>query len=411
MPWRDNMYFDLIVLSGMFPRKYSPHSGTFVYEQVKALTKLIKGSITVIVPVPWSPRLLWFRKKWREYGKTERVAVIDNITIYYTRHLLLPGRLFFPIQGLSIYWSVKSLVRKLIKDNGKRTILHSHAILPSGLAGVLLARKFRIPHTCTVHGSDINIYPYFSTLSFLLTKYALKRCDHIVAVSNKIKEKTLSVERGIRSLSVIHNGADSKHFLQMSKETAKQKLGINDNRKIIMYIGNLVPVKGVSYLIEAFGSLLTDYTNKNVVLFLIGDGNEREKLLSLARRLRAEENVFFWGRKPHSEIPLWLNIADVLVLPSVSEGFPTIIPEAHMSGIPVVASDVGGISDIIIDRVTGMLVKSRDVEGLRKAIKLMLNNKTAREGIIAVAKEKSKNYTWENNALSAMRIYADNLSI
>lgn len=399
------MDMDLIVISAMFPKKYSPHSGTFVYEQVKALRRLIKGRITVIVPVPWSPRLLWFRKKWKEYGKTEREDVVDNIKIYYKRHIVVPCYIFFPFQGLSMYLSVKSLVKKLIKSNKRMTIMHTHTILPSGLAGVLLAKKFKIPHICTIHGSDINIYPFYSKLSFLLTKYTLKKCDYIVAVSNKIKEKILSIEEGVKSISVIHNGADSRHFFPMPKETAKQRLGINENRKIILFIGNLHPVKGVNYLIEAFNLLVRDYKENNVILFLIGDGNEREKLTSLARSLRIEEKVFFWGRKPHSEIPLWLNIADIFVLPSISEGFPTIIPETLMCGVPVVASDVGGISEIIINGETGILCRPGDVGSIKNGIKILMDDESLRKKIIIACKEKSKTFTWNNNALSSIELY------
>lgn len=402
---KDKKDMDLIVLSGMFPRKCFPYSGTFVYEQVKALRKSINGKITVIVPVPWSPPLLWYKKKWREYGRTERKDVVDNISIYYKRHLVLPGRMFFPFEGLFIYLAVKSLVKKLIKSNERMTIMHTHAVLPSGLAGVLLAKKFKIPHICTIHGSDVNIYPYFSKLSFLLTKYALKRCAHIVAVSNKLKGKTLCIEEGLNNISVIHNGADSGQFFPIPKETAKERLGINENRKIILFIGNLNPVKGVNYLIEAFNLFLRDTRENNVVLFLIGDGEEREKLTFLARSLRIEEKVFILGRKPHGEIPLWLNIADIFVLPSVSEGFPTIIPEALMCGVPVIASDVGGISEIIINGETGLLCKAGDIGSIKNGMKILMYDESLRKKIIIACKEKSKTFTWNNNALSSLAVY------
>lgn len=396
---------NLIVLSLMYPKRYTPNSGTFVDEQVQALKKLTGDEIAVIAPVPWSPRFLWFRKRWREYGQTERTKIKNGIRAYHPRYLVIPGTRFFPLQSFFMYLSVKSLTKKLAGSNRGEIVLHTHAILPAGFAGVLLGRKFNIPHICTIHGSDINIYPFQTKLCLLFTKYTLRRCDKMVAVSDKLRKRMLSVVKGLNDISIIYNGADSDKFKPMPKEIAKRALGIDETNKIIMFIGNLIPVKGVNYLLEAFAQFMKDYRIADAALYIIGDGREREYLTSLAGSLDIKEKVFFLGRKPHVEIPLWLNIADILVLPSISEGFPTIIPEAMMSGVPIVASNVGGISEIITSGETGILTEPGDIEHITKGIKFLLDDSMTRKKIIISAMEKSQKYTWENNALEYMKVY------
>ena len=397
---------NLIVLSHLYPKSNVIYYGTFVKEQVQALESLVEGTITVISPVPWSPRFLWFKKKWKEYGQTERINIEDEIKVYYPRYLLFPGKSFSSIEGFFIYVSVRSLIKKLIKTNKSNTVLHSHTILPDGLAGVLIKRKFKIPHICTIHGSDINKYPFKNKLSMFLTKYALGNCDRIITVSRKLKEKTLSILNELNDISVIYNGANHKVFKPISRTFLEQKFKIEkNNNKIIMFVGNLKTVKGCEYLIIAFSELLKVCNRDDIMLYFIGDGDKKRDLVKMTKSLGVDKKVFFLGSKPHDQIPLWLNISDIFVLPSISEGFPTIIPEAMMCGVPVIASDVGGISEIITTNKTGFLTKPGNIEEIVSCIKLLLDNENIRQQIIETAKNESKRYTWENNALECIRKY------
>ena len=396
---------DLIVLSKNFPRNYSSQIGVFVEEQVRALRRHIDGSITVVSPVPWSPRILWFREKWREYGKAEREKSEGGIKIYYPRYLVIPGGLFFPLQGFFMYLAVIFLIKSVMRSHRGKTVLHTHTILPDGLAGALIRNTLHIPHICTIHGSDINFYPFRSRLALFLTKYALDRCDHIITVSHVLKERVQAIAHDPADFTIIHNGADHEKFVSMPRAAAKKRLGVEEERKIIMSVGNLVPVKGTEYLIRAFRRLVTEYGRDDIVLFLIGDGSERGRLAELAKSLKLGGKVLFCGRKPHEEIPLWLNIADIFVLPSVSEGFPTIIPEAMMCGIPVVASDVGGMSEIICSGVNGILTIPRDTELISESIRLLLEDDSLRERMAAAARKACGNFTWEDNAIKSVAVY------
>lgn len=397
---------NLIVLTKNYPRTGSPQVGIFVEEQVREIRTKVDGPVTVICPVPWSPKFLWVRKKWKEYGRAERQREEYGIKIYFPRYLAFPGRWLFPLQGILIYLSVRSLVRRIVGGKGERIVLHSHTILPDGLAGSFLKKELRIPHVCTVHGSDINLYPSDNALNYALTKYVLKNCDHIVTVSERLREKVLQISENLKSISVIYNGANGQRFRAISKAVARRRLGVQDKPSIILFVGNLVPVKGVNLLIRAFSEVLRQNRNdSDVLLYLVGDGNQRNSLVALAERLRVIEKVIFVGRRPHDEIPYWLNAADVLVLSSLSEGFPTIIPEAMMCGIPVIASNVGGVAEIVYDKITGILTQAGSADDLEAAMKLILSDEVLRRRIVANARDRVMAYTWEDNASRHAQLY------
>lgn len=395
----------LIVLSTNYPKNLFAHQGTFIAEQVKAIKKQISGDITVISPVPWSIRILWFIKKWRKYGQIERENIQEEVKVYYPRYFIIPGKFFLPFRGFFIYLSTRLIIKKLLRTNKSKTILHSHSVLPEGLTGTLLKLEFNIPHLCTIHGSDINIYPYRDKVSYWLTKYVLKNCDYIVAVSCKLKEKAQLIVEGLSNILVIYNGADNKKFRPIPKELSMQKLGINERNKVIMFIGNLIPIKGVDNLIKAFYNLIEESKRDGISLYLIGDGSEKEKLSKLIKELKLEKKVLLLGGKSHDEIPLWLNIANIFVLTSFSEGFPTVIPEAMMCGIPVIASNVGGIPEIITNNKSGLLIKPGDTRQIKESIKRLLDNDSITQKILATAKIQSSKYTWDNNALKNIMIY------
>lgn len=396
----------IIILTTQYPSTYFQSSGICVEEQINALKTKINGSIVVISPTPWLPRMFWFNKRWRRYVQTEKERVKNGVTIYHPRYLIPPIKYFRCLRSYFMYLSIKPLIKTLLKADREKCILHTNFISPEGVVGALIKRKFGIPHICTIHGSDINIAPFQNKLDRILTKYALRRCDRIITVSKKLKEKILSIENKLSNITIIYNGAAPKEFRHIHKDKARRMLEITKQNKIILYIGNLIAIKGINNLIKAFAKLLKNYDKKeSMTLFLIGNGDERENLTNLAKTLHVENEILFLGAKPHNEIPLWLNAADIFVLPSLSEGFPLVIPEAMMCGVPIVATDVGGISEAIINKNTGLLIKPNDVDAISEAISLYLKDEQFTQDIIRRAKSFSNEFTWESNANNTLLAY------
>jgi len=389
----------------MYPNRSFPNSGIFVQEQVKALRKKIDGDITVICPVPWVPRFLWFRDKWRRYGQVERQRADGRVNCYFPRFFCLPGRPFSPLQVFFVYLSIRKLVKRLIAGLSGGTVLHAHMLLPDGLAATLLKKKFKLPVVCTAHGSDVNIYPFANPLNMRLTRRALKDADAVAAVSNKLKDGIEKLTKAAKDISVIYNGADLAKFKPISKERAKEMLGVSGEGRGILFVGNLIKLKCIDVLIKAFFRLKRKMPDGRLKLFLIGEGPEKKGLLSLARLLKLEEHVIFLGAKPHDEIPLWLNMADTFVLPSASEGFPTIIVEALACGIPIISTNVGGVQEAVIEGKTALLVKPHDVDGLAEAMGRVLKEADLADSMRKNQKDFPGAFTWAGNAQAYWDIY------
>jgi glycosyltransferase involved in cell wall biosynthesis len=176
-------------------------------------------------------------------------------------------------------------------------------------------------------------------------------------------------------------------------------------------VGNILRLKGVHTLIEAFAALLKDYKRNDMLLLLIGEGSERRGIEHVVKALKIENEVLLLGEKPHDEIPLWVNSADVFVLPSLSEGFPLVIPEAMMCGVPIVATDVGGVPEAVIDGRTGLLVRPNDAFSLEKAIRAYLDNEQFTRRITENARRMAENFTWAINAEKNLALYSTLLNL
>ena len=211
------------------------------------------------------------------------------------------------------------------------------------------------------------------TLNFLQRwKYALThRCvSKAIAVSG-VNRKRL-IDNGFYSserVCVVRNGIDINAFgSTMDKSGLRRQLSLSKSAFLITVIGYLEQVKGHSYFLEALQGIVVRHPN--VVALLVGDGVLRKTLEIQVQDYNLSDSVIFTGWR--NDVPRILSASDLLVLPSLSEGFPLSILEAMASGLPVVASDVGGISEAVIDGETGVLVQPASSHALEVAITNLL---------------------------------------
>src|SRR5437867_4100451 len=352
---------NVLILSHMFPTVVHPTKGMFVVDQAQSLQKL-GVNVRVISPQPWSPALLNFLPRVRKYSQIPARAVVQGIEAEYLRALQLPRGRLFSCHGLIYYLRCRRFVRELLKST-RVDLLHAHTAVPDGFAAVLLGREFGLPVVCTLHGSDINLYPWRSRAAYAVTQWVLRHIDHLMAVSYDLKQKAERM-KGSGDMCVVPNATNPETFKSMPKLEARASLRLDPERKVILFVGNLVPVKGVEFLLEAIARL----NRSDVVLYIIGDGPLELALKTRAEHLGIGTSCIFAGRQPHEQIPIWLCAADCLVLPSLSEGLPTIVAEAMICRTPVIATTVGGTPEVVADGCTGCLVPPADTAALTSAI-------------------------------------------
>ena len=371
----------------MFPSNEDPVPGIFVHGLSEVIAR--KNKVVVIHPQIWNPLRGKFHRKSNYYSH------FNDIEIYRPKLFVLPkgDRLFF--RAIVFFFSALSLIIKLRKQF-HFDLIHAHMACPAGFAGVLLGIIFNKPVIVTAHGSDIHSFPKHFFLKRLVI-FTLKKATKVVAVSQSLKESISKMVGSQKELFVIRNGVNYEIFSPMDKTKTRGNLHLPINKKIILFIGSLIPIKGVDVLLRAFACM----NKKNTNLLLVGKGASESELKALAKELHIETQVCFIGSKIHDEIPLWLNACDVFCLPSYNEGFPAVIIEALACGMPVVSTEVGGIPEAIANESLGILVKP----GNKDELALALTKALKKEWDYHAIAEYGKRFSWDTIAEEYIKLY------
>jgi glycosyltransferase involved in cell wall biosynthesis len=242
--------------------------------------------------------------------------------------------------------------------------VHAHFASHPAAAGFVIQRLVGIPYSFTAHGSDLH-----RDRHMLCEKVA--EAEFVVAISSYNQQLILSECKGDgqEKVKVIHCGVDTEVFRPRSTETPFEK---GENPFMILCIGTLHEVKGQAYLIEA--CRLLREKGISLVCHFVGEGEDREALMQLTEQAGLSEHIHFHGRLTRNEIARLLQDADVLAAPSVPtrdgrrEGIPVVLMEAMGSGVPVVASHLSGIPELVQNEQTGLLTPPRDAALLASAL-------------------------------------------
>jgi glycosyltransferase involved in cell wall biosynthesis len=373
----------LVLASHLFPNYKNPNAGSFVVEQLRHLQRYC--DIMVLVPHPWVPPVVGkLSKKWRQYAQLPDEETVAGIKVLHPRRLVIPKVNSWAWMTVSVtlsYWHFLSRSYRFTESPFHRfTLIEGHFVLPDGFAAAFLGRQFGKPSIVHVHGTDVHTIPQQSALLRVLTVWALRHADAIRAVSSNLAEravKLLDAEKRrsretekVGKVWVVPNGVDLNKFRLMARQEAKRQLGLDDDKRYLLYVGRLVAVKGLDLLLDAFAQLVQN--QRDVELVLVGDGAERHALAQRAATLGVKDKVHFVGAQPHERIALWMNAGDVFCLPSHKEGLPTVLLESLACGTPVVATSVGGIPEVVSDRQVGRLVRSRDPREMAACIEEVL---------------------------------------
>ena len=292
---------------------------------------------------------------------------------------------------------ILSILRRINQD-----IIHAQGI-PMGMPAFLLKKLLRKPYVVLGQGAEVYLAWVFKKP---ISKLVLRNADTVMALTGHMKRE---IERLCdKDIYVVPLGINLDNCNDLSREESRSRLQIKEEAKIIIFVGSLRPIKGVKYLIQAI-----DIINKEkagVKLMLVGDGGERESLEQLVKDLDLESSVTFTGKVANEKVPEYMAASDVFVLPSLSEGFPVVTLEAMASGLPIVATRVGGMPEIVEDGENGFLVEPRNPGQIAERILLLLKDDQLREKMARSNREKAKRYSWENVVERLERVYLEVLN-
>ena len=285
----------------------------------------------------------------------------------------------------SIYFWIN--VIKILKSISPDIIHIQSAAM--GIPIILLKKLIKKPILLWLRGSEIYLpWPLKSTKLRLI----FKNVDSTIALTRDMKDKIQHLSQ--RQIQVIPNGVETDKFSSFSKIESRNDLKISDNELIILYVGSLRPIKGVEILIKAI--YLLDKDIDGFKLLIIGNGPQEEYLKNLVIKYELIEKIKFIGRISNDIIHKYFLASDIFVLPSSSEGFPNVILEAMAAGLPIVASNVCGLSEILKQNENGLLVEPGVPEDLAKSILILLTNNELRSKMIINNRQLIKKYTWES---------------
>ena len=296
--------------------------------------------------------------------------------------------------GAFIFWAdIVRVIQKISPD-----IVHAQS-LGIGVPALLSKNLLKIPYVVWGQGSDVYLPDWFTKLT---SKTIIKNANSVIALTEDMKRAMQAIYN--RDITIVPNGIDLKEYIS---ELPVQN--VEGAEKRILFVGRLHPVKGVQYLLGAMSIVHRELPEAKLIL--VGDGEEREHLETLTDNLGIRECVEFAGRVPHERVKDYMNQAEVFVLSSLSEGFPVTILEAMACGLPVVATRVGGVPDIIEDGTNGYLVDAMNQEQIAEALLKLLQNDQLRKEISNNNRKEAERYRWNTVAATLEGIYQKSLEL
>lgn len=336
----------ILLLTSIYPTPWAPTKGTFNAALVAGL-HLAGDDVRVIAPVPWTDRV-------RRAASGE---VVDGVThpvwfyppkIGHARHHRWMRRAVLP--------AAEAVTEEWMPD-----VVLGYWAHPDGTVALEIAARLGVPGVLLVGGSDIQLLTADRRRRAIIVE-TLEAADRVLTIGAPLREKVIALGLPRGKVSVFSRGVDKSRFAPGDGIAARQRLGLPTDRPIALWVGRMVPVKGLDYLLAAWPSVQRD--GPPPLLVLAGDGEDRQGLELTAASMG--DRVRFVGSIAHAALPEWYRAADCVVLPSRSEGMPNVLLEGLSCGTPFVASDVGAVADLV--EPPSAIVPVGDVAALATAL-------------------------------------------
>jgi glycosyltransferase involved in cell wall biosynthesis len=343
-----------------------------------------------------------FRYAWADrlcligHGRSLEADVKVRTGVY----LLIP---FYFAIGL---WRLLILTLKQNFD-----IIHAHWVLPSGPIGAIIGALCKLPLVISLHGSDIFVAEKNKLFAEIARK-TFAKAKGVIACSKDLANRAMKLGLVPGKVWIIPYGVDIHKFGREdgNRMNLLKKLGIAPDEMVVLSLGRLVYKKGFEYLVRAIPYVIANFRN---VKFVIGGmGPLQGQLRLLSKELGVNEHLLLPGAISWDEVPRYMDMCDVFVVPSIKDhkgninGLPNVLLEAMASGKPIVASKIGGIPDVIDHERNGLLVNEKDPKELADAINCLLASPSLRRSLGSAAKEKAKHeLNLEHIAKTTIEIY------
>lgn len=393
----------ILLVSANYPDIYNLWAPWNKYANI-ALSKIQEYHFEIVAPRPYMPPLKFF-----PYYKFRNIPIKysgEEGLVHHPRFIyLLPKKYFYKFTGGFYRISISKYLEKNIE---KVSLVHSHHSYPDGYGLINFCKKRKIPMIVEIHGDMLisNLIKNKGLAKKNITTFNFS--SKIICISKKIYH--FAEKNGIskKKLEYIPLGVDIKGFKPRDKEILRRDLNFKEE-KIILFVGRLTTEKGIFELIMAFKKLLFSTKTNNVRLIITGYGPDENRIKSYAKELNIFDKITFTGSLYGEELEKFYALSDIFVLPSYNEGRPMVINEAMASECAIIATNVGGIPEQIIDGVNGYVIEPRDNELLFNKMNFLIQNEKIMErmGLNSRKRVIEEGWTWEDYAKKVNLVYTE----
>lgn len=353
----------------MFPKFLGDYYGSFIFDEVKALAD--HGFEVHVVTqhnhgIPYEEIMEGIhihRFRWLEPKKFRALVHFHGLMDTFRMITYV----------ISLFFNLIRIMRRY-----KIQIIHAHSVIPTGFMASIVSKIMHKPLFITVHGMDINNFENSRIFNYFIAS-SLNSSFKSIAVSEDLGKKMRLMVNDKNKIMVIRNAVDTDRFNPTRNTGIREKFNIKDEDILILFVGYLDEFKGIFELVNVFSQI--NAANKNVKLMMVGPGPKKEDLLKILTEMGIKNDVIFTGMVEHHTIHRYYQAADIFVLPSYTEGGgpPLVVMEAMACGLPIIVTNVGGMSEGIEDGVNGFIVSPKNVEELTKKLDFLIENEDLRK--------------------------------
>jgi len=363
--------------------------------QVFVLTPFVKG-------LQWpkrNPRVISYKYIWPPklhllgYSR----SMFADVRLRFSNYFLAPFMFFF---GFLALW-------KLVKKE-KIDIIHAHWIVPNGFLAALVCRLTKTPLVVSIPGSDVQVARK-NKIFAKMAVFASKIADLVTTNSEDLKQAMVDLGAEPKKFKMIIYGIDKDKMRidTTQNNQLRKKLELDKNDIIVLAVGRLVYKKGFDILIKAMSEIIKK--NPKVKTIIVGDGDLKNDLVNLVKKLKVQQNVIFTGTVPYKELIYYYNLADIFTMPSVSpppDGLNVCVIDAMACGKPIVATNIAGNPLVVKDGVNGLLIPQKRPDLLAKALLKLFFSKNLREKYGKAGRRLVlQKFTWEKLAQEYLKYF------
>jgi glycosyltransferase involved in cell wall biosynthesis len=394
----NNKPLRVLVFSSLYPSSTRPAHGIFVETRLRELLRTGEIEARVLAPVPW------FFSTHPRYGEKARMAATparetrNGLDVLHPRFPVIP-KVGMTLAPLLLALASIGPMRRMIREGYDFDVIDAHYYYPDGVAAAWLARHFGKPLAITARGTDLNLIPQYA-LPRRMMQWAAGRAQASIGVCSALVDVLHGWRVDPARLHVMRNGVDLHRFSPQPDAALRASTGLAPGQgPLLLSVGHLIERKGHHLVIEALAVLRQ--THPEARLVIIGEGEERGRLQTLAQSLGVADRVTLTGALAQTALPAWYSSADALVLASSREGWANVLLEAMACGTPVVATRIWGTPEVVAAPEAGELLDERSGDALARGIERLL----ARAPLPGAVRAYAEGFSWEDTSRAQVRLF------